>query len=106
MNMRRAVTVCLMVAVPVAASAQRGVAGPGDVVIEKPAEGAEHLSSGNYRITVAGFRVNRDTYDDPLNRDGWGDEVYASVVLQRFSRENGRVLETRTVTSQTYGDGS
>ena len=89
MTIRHALLIALGLALPIPASAQRVLAGP-----------------GIYRITVAGFRVNRDTYDDPLNRDGWGDEVYAAVVLQRFNRASGSVLETRTVTSQTHGDGN
>jgi hypothetical protein len=63
-------------------------------------------TTGSYRVSVAGFRVNHDTYDDPLNRDGWGDEVYASVVLQRFDRATGTLLEGRTITSRTHGDGN
>jgi hypothetical protein len=105
MSMRHELEIALALALPIPASAQRGLAGPGDLVIEKPAT-SERRSSGNYRITVAGFRVNQNTSDDPLNRDGWGDEVYASVVLQRFNRSSGSVLETRTVTSQTHGDGN
>ena len=89
MTMRHALTIVLALALAIPASAQGGLAG-----------------AANYRITVAGFRVNHDTYDDPLNRDGWGDEVYASVVLQRFNRSIGSMLESRTVTSQTHGDGN
>jgi hypothetical protein len=105
MTVRYAPSIALALVLPVPASAQRGLAGPTDIVIEKPAETAERSSSGNYRITVAGFRVNHGTSDDPLNRDGWGDEVYAAVVLQRFNRSSGKVLENRTVTSGTHGDG-
>ncbi len=81
------------------------LSGPAKAVSDGPMPGSNRVSAGNYRITVAGFRVNHNTYDDPLNRDGWGDEVYASVVLQRFNRSNGSVLETRTVTSRAHGDG-
>ena len=91
MTVRHAFLIALGLALPIPASAQGGWAGP---------------AAGNYRITVAGFRVNHATYDDSLNRDGWGDEVYASVVLQRFDRSSGSVLETRTVTSRTHGDGN
>ena len=68
------------------------------------AESSQHAST--YRVSVAGFRVNHGTYDDPLNRDGWGDEVYASVVLQRFDRATGSLLEGRSVTSRTQGEGN
>jgi len=31
--------------------------------------------SGNFRVTLTGFRVNHQTVDDALERDGVGDEV-------------------------------
>jgi hypothetical protein len=60
---------------------------------------------GAYRISVAGFRVDRTTYDDQLNRDGASDEVYASVVFQRFDRV-GTLVQSGAVTSKTHGDAS
>ena len=30
---------------------------------------------GNFRVTLTGFRVNHQTVDDALERDGVGDEV-------------------------------
>jgi hypothetical protein len=66
----------------------------------------ENDAVGSYRISVAGFRVNRITYDDQFNRDGWGDEVYASVVLQRFNRATGALLASNSVTSSTHGDAT
>jgi hypothetical protein len=63
-------------------------------------------TAGSYRITVAGFRVTQNTFDDQLNRDGFGDEVYSSVVLQRFDRKTGRLIESNSVTSSVHGDGN
>jgi hypothetical protein len=63
-------------------------------------------TAGTYRITFAGFRVNHETNDDPLNRDGWADEVYAAVAVQRFDRGSGTMLEGAAVTSLTHGDGN
>jgi len=60
---------------------------------------------GSYRISVAGFRVDRTTYDDQLNRDGASDEVYASVIFQRFDRA-GTLVQSGAVTSKTHGDAS
>jgi hypothetical protein len=60
---------------------------------------------GAYRISVAGFRVDRTTYDDQLNRDGASDEVYASVIFQRFDR-TGTLVQSGAVTSKTHGDAS
>jgi hypothetical protein len=105
-NTRYGALLSLALAVPGPAPAQSQASRPAQPVVEKPARRLAAVAAGSYRITVAGFRVNHDTYDDPLNGDGWGDEVYASVVLQRFNRASGRLLETRTVTSQTHGDGN
>jgi hypothetical protein len=33
---------------------------------------------GRYVLHVTGFTVNNQTYDDPLNLDGWADEVFYS----------------------------
>ena len=63
-------------------------------------------TAGSYRITVAGFRVTQNTFDDQLNRDGFGDEVYSSVVLQRFDRKTGKLIESNSVTSSVHGDGN
>jgi hypothetical protein len=63
-------------------------------------------TAGAYRISVAGFRVNHNTHDDQLNRDGWGDEIFSSVVLQRFDRATGRLIEGNSVTSSIHGDGN
>lgn len=60
---------------------------------------------GAYRVSVAGLRVDRTTYDDQLNRDGASDEVYASVVFQRFDRA-GTLVQSGGVTSRTHGDAS
>jgi hypothetical protein len=34
------------------------------------------MNTGRFRVTVNGFRVNAQTWDDALNWDGWGDEVF------------------------------
>jgi hypothetical protein len=61
-------------------------------------------ASGKYRITIAGFRVNHQTYDDQLNRDGWSDEVFATAFVQQVDRNNSVLLDTGTVQSRTHGD--
>jgi hypothetical protein len=61
-------------------------------------------ASGKYRITIAGFRVNHQTYDDQLNRDGWSDEVYAAAFVQQVDRSSRALLDTGTVQSRAHGD--
>jgi hypothetical protein len=43
-----------------------------------PSPGAEASETGHFRVYVAGFKVNRETADDPLQRDGVRDEVAVS----------------------------
>lgn len=50
-----------------------------------------------------GFRVHRQTFDDPLNRDGWGDEVYAATFVSRVDRTTLALRESALITTRTYG---
>ncbi len=61
-------------------------------------------TTGRYRITLAGFEVLRETYDDQLNRDGYSDEVYAAASWGLFDRTSKASLANGTVRSRTYGD--
>jgi hypothetical protein len=47
--------------------------------------------SGRFAVTLNGFRVNHQTVDDPLERDGAGDEVYLPP-LYFVINSTGRVL--------------
>ncbi len=61
------------------------------------------FTTGNYRISLAGFRVNRPTYDDQLNLDGLGDEVYAAATVSQWRRQLNSVLVLNdTVKSEVY----
>ena len=62
-------------------------------------------SSGRYRVLLAGFRVNRETFDD--RTFGNGDEVYASAAVTTIDRRSDAIIRPRTlVRSDTYGDTS
>jgi hypothetical protein len=63
-----------------------------------------NVTSGRYRIFIAGFRVNNQTYDDPLNRDGWLDEIYAAAAVARW--EGTVFKEHQVVKSLVYGDAN
>jgi hypothetical protein len=63
-------------------------------------------ASGRYRISIAGFKVNHETYDDPLERDGKRDEVFTAVVVQHFNRKTGALVDAGTVQSKVYGDAN
>lgn len=52
---------------------------------------------GRYRVTVNGFRVNRETLDSPLNADGQRDEIYVRVGVREYDAADwSRVTGTRT----------
>jgi hypothetical protein len=62
------------------------------------------VTSGRYRIFIAGFRANNQTSDDPLNRDGWLDEIYAAAAVVKW--ENGAVKSNEVIKSLVYGDAN
>lgn len=57
-----------------------------------------------YRITVNGFRVDQETMDDPLQRDGKGDEVYVAVKVEEFDRATRNRIGHALVKSPVFGD--
>lgn len=46
---------------------------------QNPPPGTPATARGVYRLTINGFIVNRETSDDPLERDGARDEVFIHV---------------------------
>jgi hypothetical protein len=68
--------------------------------------GPADLTSGRYRISIAGFKVNHETYDDPLQRDGKRDEVFVAAEVQHFNRKTGALVDAGTVQSKVYGDAN
>lgn len=62
------------------------------------------LTAGRYQIFISGFRVNNQTTDDPLNRDGWLDEVYAAAAVVKW--EGGAVKTNDVIKSWVYGDAN
>lgn len=59
-----------------------------------------------YRITVNGFRVNRETLDDPLQRDGKGDEVYIAVYVAEHDSRGNRLSSNVIRPPVVFGDKS
>jgi hypothetical protein len=62
------------------------------------------VTAGRYQIFIAGFHVNNQTYDDPLNRDGWLDEIYAAAAVTKW--EGGKVAMNEVAKSWVYGDAN
>src|SRR2546430_14649920 len=61
---------------------------------------------GRFRVTLTGFVVNHETFDDALQRDGTGDEVFAlvnSAEIWSSNRIFGALQNRQTL---IYGDTS
>jgi hypothetical protein len=100
-------------------AAQKPVRAPGRIAAPRPAtpaqpvattarpavttDGATHRAS--YRVSVTGFTVNKETYDDPLQLDGKRDEVYVSAEVALADKDR-KVLEPggAIVQSKVFGD--
>jgi hypothetical protein len=56
-----------------------------------------------YRVTLNGFTVDRQTYDDVMQRDGKGDEVFFVTESVELSA-GGSILSSQRFTSPVFGD--
>jgi hypothetical protein len=63
-------------------------------------------TSGRYRISIAGLRVNNHTHDDLLHADGRADEIYAAAVVAEVDRQTRGVRRTDFVQSEVHGDAN
>lgn len=61
-------------------------------------------SSGQYLVTITGLRCGKAILDDPFDRDGKGDEVYAAAYVRRYDRRTGDFLEQSVPQTAVYGD--
>ena len=98
-----------------ALGAQKPVRAPGRVPAPRPAQPAAAVAvapatdgaprHATYRISVTGFTVNKETYDDPLQLDGKRDEVYVSSEVMLVDKDH-RTLQpgTQIVQSKVFGD--
>jgi len=60
--------------------------------------------TGRYRVTMTGLQVAHATADDPIDRDGKADEIFANAVVVRWDRASNSRLGTTIVKSREYGD--
>ncbi|MEO7673031.1 MAG: hypothetical protein ABIU09_03015, partial [Pyrinomonadaceae bacterium] len=61
--------------------------------------------NAHFRVTINGFKVNHQTLDDALDRDGRGDEVY--FLSQWRTTEDGRAVNTsELLRSRVMGDAN
>lgn len=62
------------------------------------------MNQGNYEIYINGFTCTNPTWDDVLNGDGFGDEVFFAVNTQIRDGVSGALLAASEVTSDVAGD--
>ncbi len=67
-----------------------------------PAAPPAAAATGGYEIQLLGARANHQTFDDILNRDGWGDEIYASAMVSIIDRTTLARRSTSVKTTQVY----
>jgi hypothetical protein len=46
------------------------------------------------------------TTDDPIDRDGKGDEIYGAAFIRKYDRKTLSILEYSNKRTRTYGDGN
>ena len=59
---------------------------------------------GRYRVTLNGFRVNRETIDSPLNYDGQHDEIYVRVGVREYDGDGNAIGNEQVPQTHTHGD--
>ncbi len=77
---------------------------PGDTTRTTTTTNPDPLN-GRYRVTLTGFTVQAQSYDNPLQLDGTGDEVYLATHVMSFDTASSvLVVDNRVRTSRIYGD--
>lgn len=61
------------------------------------------MKRARYQVTLNGFHVNRETYDDQLQFDGKRDEVFAQWANTKIDAD-GQVVYTATGRTPVMGD--
>ena len=59
---------------------------------------------GKYQVAVLGFKVNNETFDNPVETDGKRDEVYVTADVQQFDSLDAPVGTPKSLRTFTYGD--
>jgi hypothetical protein len=61
------------------------------------------MATGTYRVSINGFSVNSQTWDDALQWDGKGDEIYLRTKVVKLNRAGASLYESESL-SATMGD--
>lgn len=62
------------------------------------------MATAVYRVNVNGFRCRSQTWDDPLEGDGKGDEVFIRVNHRVYDNQGKPVTDSRDTESELMGD--
>jgi hypothetical protein len=82
------------------------LAGTGVVKTGKPQGLNIQPASGNYLVTITGLLCRIATHEDPLDRGGKGNKVYAATWIRRYDRRTGESQEETNAVTAVYGDTS
>ena len=69
-----------------------------------PTPAATLPAAARYRVTLAGFHVNRESWDTFLETDGKGDEIALSAEVLTLGADGKPTGEPRWLKSVVYGD--
>jgi hypothetical protein len=61
------------------------------------------VTSARYRLVATGFRVVNPTFDNVLDQDGKGDEIYGGFAMFHVNRVNGQVLDQDLRRTKVHG---
>jgi hypothetical protein len=60
--------------------------------------------AGRYLVSINGFRCINQTWDDPLEFDGKGDEVRISTLVRIYDGQGNEKVPVRETLSEEFGD--
>jgi hypothetical protein len=80
------------------------IAAPTEPAPTEPGSGGGMVTTGTYRVVIAGLSVQVLSKDDPSNLDGMGDEAYAAAAVVNWNRKLNQLTNFTTTHSLDYGD--
>lgn len=83
---------------------REGIVRPPRQATPAPAPAVTLPASARYRVTLNGFRVNRESWDTFLETDGKGDEIAVSAEVLTLGADGKPTGEPRWLKTVVYGD--
>ncbi|MFL5402470.1 MAG: hypothetical protein ACJ8BF_06595 [Gemmatimonadales bacterium] len=66
----------------------------------------DNITAGRYRVTLNGFTVNRESWDNMFETDGKRDEVYLAADVVKYDKAAATPPDERVVKTITIGDAN